>query len=72
MMKNLPLAPRKANLNAIPIARRHVYFYTLLLLTAVVLSNMKESLLGDPAATAAKARHVAARVVGDRAVQSLK
>lgn len=72
MMNKLPFAPREVSLNGISTARRHLYFYTLLLLTSVVLSNMKDSLLGDPAATATKARHAAARVVGERAVQSLK
>jgi hypothetical protein len=72
MMKKLTLARRKLTLNDIPCSRRHIYFYALLILTAVVLSNMKDGLLGDPAATAAKAKHAASRIVGAQAVQSLK
>jgi hypothetical protein len=72
MMKKLTLARRELTLNGVPSSRRHLYFYTLLVLLAVILSNMKDGLLGDPAATAAKAKHTASRIVGAQAVQSLK
>jgi hypothetical protein len=72
MTNTLSFVSYKTAFACIPMARRHLYFYTLLLLTAVMLSNMKEAVLGNPATTIAKAKRTASRIVGERAVQSLK
>lgn len=72
MMNKLTLARSEITLTGIPTSRRHLYFYTMLILSAVVLSNMKDGLFGDPAVTAARAKEAASRIVGQQVVQSLK
>ena len=53
-------------------ARRHIYFYTLLALTTVIVSNMKDRVIGSTAEDVAKAKQAASRIVGKQAVQALR
>lgn len=62
---------RWLTLRGIPIARRHIYFYALLALTSVVVSNMKERVIGSTAEDVAKAKQTASKIVGKQAVQAL-
>ena len=71
-MKKTHMLPRPSlTLRSIPAARRHVYFYTMLLLLAVIVSSMKESIIGSTADDVAKAKQGASKIVGTQLVQSI-
>jgi len=71
MKKTLTMPRESLTLRSIPTARRHVYFYSVLLLMAVVLSNMKERVIGSTADDVAKAKQSASKIVGTQLVQSM-